>query len=159
VVQSIKISEAFKLSLIYSQTQDREATHPISYHPIRFTIDYSSLDLLPLTSLENAIKVVAIKNQIMPRVLQAWQDVVFVQPLHEPLDLSVRPGGAQNRCYGTPLPQLPIPDTDYLLLVNGENDDTYPCSLGNIAAYAGPCVFDERRFNPRAVSVNAFLRR
>ena len=142
------------MSLTYIQIQNRETTHPVTHHPIRFTIDYSSLDLLPLTSLENAIKVVAIKSQIMPRILQAWKDVAYVQPLQEPLDLSVRPGGTLNRCLGSPIPLMPIPETDYLLVVNGENDDAYPCSLGNIVAYAGPCVFDEHRFNPRAVSVN-----
>lgn len=133
--------------------QDRELIHYGSYHPIRFSIEYSSLDLLPITSFENALRVVAIKNLIMPRILETWQDVVYVQPLREALDLRSRPGGALNRCFGTLMPPNPIPETDYLLVVNGETDDTYPCRLGNIAAYAGPCVFDEHHFNPRAVSI------
>jgi hypothetical protein len=156
-IQLIKLSDACGLSLTFLQNHDRETTHPSDYHPIRFTIDYSSLDLLPLTSLENALKVVAIKNQIMPRVLQTWQDAVYVQPLGEPLDLSARSGGTSRRCFGTPLPQDPIHETDYLLVVDGENDDSYPCRLGNIAAYAGPCIFDEDHLNPRAVSMNKFL--
>jgi hypothetical protein len=89
----------------------------------------------------------------MPRVLETWQDVVYVQPLREPLDLRSRPGGTLNRCIGTLVPPDPIPETDYLLVVNGETDDAYPCKLGNVVAFAGPCVFDEHRFNPRAVSL------
>ena len=127
-------------------------SEPGSYQPIRFATDCSSLDLMALSSLENNVKVLAIKSSIMPRVTQVWEEIVYVQPLVESLNLRQRSGGNLGRCFDAPIPADPIPETDYLLFINGETDDTFPCRRGDVAAYAGPCVFDGSRFNPRAVS-------
>ena len=121
-----------------------------SFESIRFKLDFSPLDARASQNPNNPIKINAIKEITIPKAISQWSEAIYVERLKNPLTFRDRIGGSLGNCFDTPLPGEPVADTDLFLIVDGRNDDEYPCDLGYVGAFAGPCIFDNLPFNPRA---------
>lgn len=130
-----------------------------SYKKIRFNVDFSLLNQFRDGS-SNEIKMEALKDTIVPEIMNFWSDALFVKPVGpEGLNLNHHIGGQRGTCFNAPLPQATLVGTDYYLIVDAQTDESSPCSNGNVLAYAGPCVFDNDKINPRAGRVTFCLDR